>query len=724
MTRKQLLNFLVVLLYSFNAKALSTDTIFTKDKFNAYIGLQSEVLIDDSDTMTLQDVINSPLLQKSTTLVSNLGAGFGTAWIQFVIHNNIPEQDYILNIENSFLQNVTLYNVSSNGQLIYKDSVSKDLPFWERKSKVSNPFFQINIPPGTSKKYLLKIKSPTQLIVPIRLGTMEGALFYELMKAILRGIYFGVVLGIMFYNLFIYYSTKDKSYLYFIFYMVSVGLVQLSITGYGFKYIWPFAPNFEKLSLFIFPTLTTISSIGFTRYFLYVKDYLPRFNKVLSGINLLYILLTLNAFWGNQVISYNLLNILGLPLALMLIGAGVYIWTKHRYRPALVFLIAWALFLVSVIVFVLKDVGVLPYNLITISSLQLGSGATIILLSIAVADKINLYKMQKENFQRQAIDTAKENERILKEQNVVLETNVKERTKELQSSNLHLEKTLKELKETELYLVESEKMASLGQLTAGIAHEINNPINFVTSNVNPLRRDIEVIKDIVVKIEMIGLQESSNEEKLALIKGLKEEEEYDYIIKEIEFLLKGIQEGASRTSEIVKGLRLFSRLDEDSIKLVNINEGLDATLTIINNLLQDKITVTRHFDENALIECYPGKLNQVFLNTLTNAVHAIQERWKQEPKGSITIETKRTEDKFIVTFKDNGIGMTEETKKKLFEPFFTTKQVGVGTGLGLSISWNTIMKHNGDIQVDTQYGEGTSFSYILPIHASKNEITD
>src|SRR5690606_13486800 len=193
------------------------------------------------------------------------------------------------------------------------------------------------------------------------------------------------------------------------------------------------------------------------------------------------------------------------------------------------------------------------------------------------------------------------------------------------------------------------------------------------------------------------------------------ENDYDYLIKEIDYLLQGIAEGALRTSEIVKGLRLFSRLDEDDVKRADLQEGLDSTIAIINHMLNGRIEVIRDYANIPAVECFPGKLNQVFLNMMSNAIHAIQEKWGEQHGGQLTIRTFADADNVYVGIADNGAGMSEDTKRKLFEPFYTTKDVGVGTGLGLSIAWNTIKKHNGNIQVDSEIGVGTTFTMAIPI---------
>jgi len=278
-----------------------------------------------------------------------------------------------------------------------------------------------------------------------------------------------------------------------------------------------------------------------------------------------------------------------------------------------------------------------------------------------------------------------------------------------------LNKTLEDLKQTQTQLVESEKMASLGQLTAGIAHEINNPINFVTSNINPLKRDIDIMFSAINEIENVSMSDSSIADKKKQIKEYKEEVDFDYLTLEIDHLIKGISEGAKRTAEIVKGLKVFSRLDEDDLKKTNINEGLESTMVIANNLLGNKIKVIKEYGNLPLAECYAGKLNQVFLNLISNAVYAVKKRFEENSGGEITIKTAYDNENILIKIKDNGIGMDADTQKKIFEPFFTTKDVGEGTGLGMSIAYNTIKKHNGQITVSSTHGEGSEFFLKIPI---------
>jgi len=278
----------------------------------------------------------------------------------------------------------------------------------------------------------------------------------------------------------------------------------------------------------------------------------------------------------------------------------------------------------------------------------------------------------------------------------------------LKTKNKELELTMNQLKETENQLVQSEKMASLGQLTAGVAHEINNPVNFVMANVNPLRNDISDVLEIMKKYDETII-ENKLDDNFASVDKLKKELEYSSLLEEIENLLRGIEDGGKRSAEIVKGLRNFSRLDENEMKLASINEGIESTLLMLKSDFKNRIEVIKDYGKLPEILCFPGKLNQVFMNVLSNAGQAI------ENNGQIIIKTYAEENNLYVSIKDSGHGMTEETKNNMFDPFYTTKDVGKGTGLGLSISYGIVQDHNGEIKVNSEIEKGTEILLILPI---------
>ncbi|MGZ8556934.1 MAG: sensor histidine kinase [Chitinophagaceae bacterium] len=279
------------------------------------------------------------------------------------------------------------------------------------------------------------------------------------------------------------------------------------------------------------------------------------------------------------------------------------------------------------------------------------------------------------------------------------------------TANNALETTVADLKAAQAQLIQAEKMASLGQLTAGIAHEINNPINFVTANIQPLKDDLADILKIIARYEKV-ISEKGIEKDFLEVEQFKQDAKIDLTMKEVNNLLKGIEDGAMRTSEIVKGLRNFSRLDQNVFRRANLNESLDSTLTLLQNTYKNRIEIIKQFGAIPEVDCFPGQINQVLMNILSNAIQAIPQ------SGSIHIKTWQANDMVKISISDTGTGMTEETRKKIFDPFFTTKDVGKGTGLGLAISFGIIQKHNGEIEVFSKLGEGTEFIIRIPINQS------
>ena len=261
----------------------------------------------------------------------------------------------------------------------------------------------------------------------------------------------------------------------------------------------------------------------------------------------------------------------------------------------------------------------------------------------------------------------------------------------------NLEKTNHELQEMQAQLIQSEKMASLGLLVAGIAHEINTPIGAVNSMHDTSVRAIQKLKDLVAELNL---------DEAGKIRAAK-------VFEAIDSSNKVIKSGTERVGGIVRRLRSFARLDEAELKTVDIHEGLEDTLTLINHQIKNRIEVIKNYGQLQKISCYPGKLNQVFLNLLNNAHQAIA------GKGTISITTSSDESNVYIEIKDTGSGIPRENLSQVFDPGFTTKGVGVGTGLGLSICYQIITDHKGEIKVESREGKGTTFTIVLPNNLDK-----
>ena len=706
--------FFLILLFTVS-NAYSKIIVYTDYSKNIQIGNSLEIFIDSSSEMNINEVINFNKFKPSESQVPNLGISSSSFWIKFTLRNESENDNLLLEYKQPFIDEIRYCEFDSNTKKIILDKKSGDnYIFNSREYDCQNILFKIEIKKGQEKEIYLNIKSGEQILLPISIGTNKTIMESNHVSDLIFGIYCGIIIVMFFYNLFIYFTIRDKLYLKYVLYILAIGLTQSALLGYPFQFLWPNYPWFANQSVYLFSCLVSISALEFVKSFLQTKTQAPNLHKISFVFTFLYILTGALSLFGSFNLSYFFVlgNAAMLSFFMLLLGLNIL---KNGFKPAKFFLIAWSSMLLGIIIYVFKDFNLLPNNSFTNYTMPAGSALEVILLSLALADRINILKKEKELSQAQTLNALRENERIITEQNVFLETKVTERTSELKRSNNELYTTLSELKQTQSQLVNAEKMASLGQLTAGIAHEINNPINFVVSNVKPLRRDIEDIYELVKKYEQINLASNLNND-LESVTNFKKEIDYDYIKEEISILLKGIEEGAIRTADIVKGLRVFSRLDENDLKRTNILEGLDSTLSLLNTEINGYIDLEKKYSVLPDIECYPGKLNQVFMNILNNAIFAIKENKTRIEKGLLII-TATADDKFVkLSIKDNGIGMSDAVKLKIFEPFFTTKDVGKGTGLGMSITFSIINDHNGKIEVETAIGKGTEFILYLPIN--------
>jgi signal transduction histidine kinase len=690
---------------SLNAKLLENIVVY--DSLSpTLVGKRIAVYLPESEVgfNDARKAVYHPLVKD----VPNLDIQKNSVWLRFKVQNKSHASALVLHIDNSTLDEAELFWFDPSKNAPDSILITKSVPISERRQQSSEFLFRIDLKDTVLVEYFLRIKSEQPLILPISVSRP-----YEFMKVIvkknwLNGMYFGLILVMACYNFFLFISTKRSSYFYYVIFIVTAGITQLMLKGIALQYFWPKYPFFELYGLVLFASISGIFGLLFTRKFLNLKQDFRILNKLVL-VSILPFLVSLICVPFNREIAFLFMRNSTFVGALITLVASVIVYRKTKQMAHFFFLMAWSVLILGSVIYLLFNYGILSYNTFTNYAVQLASAIEMTLLSLALASHINILEEEKEESRKTTLRLIRENALMVEQQNVILEEQVTKRTEELVQKNEILNQTYMDLKEAQSKLVVAEKMSSLGQLTAGIAHEINNPINFVASNVNPLRRDINELLELLQKMEEIIGQEGSKDEHLKKIAAYKEDIDFDYLKSEIEFLLKGIQEGAGRTADIVKGLRVFSRVDEAEFKTADINDGLKSTLVIVNNMLND-ISVIVDCRPVPPVLCFPGKLNQVFLNIITNAVSAIRTKFGSENGGELRVKTYQDEDgKICVSISDNGIGMDEATLTKVYEPFFTTKDVGEGMGLGMSIVFSIIKEHNAVIDVTSKPNEGTTF---------------
>ena len=668
------------------------------------IGRSTSHYVDSTATMPLDEVVQRLReFQPSSGDIPRFGLTKHAHWLRFTLKNESQESSVLLAIPYSGIDELDVYLDKEHG---FEHVVSSGLEKGNGSmaSLGSDFVFELPVASGTSREVLVRMMGFKHLHAPINVGTTGAINESRTGRLVSLGLYIGIMTVLFMYNFFVYISTRDKNYLLYILSIVALSCTQLSLQGQGpFNHIHINGWITSRSGLF-FNLLAIPLGYEFARGFISTRKFVPRMDRWVPLIYVAIAVIGCVYLFVDPWIGQEMGNSISGIAALYLLTMGIIAYRKGS-RQARFFLLAWTSFLIGVILFVLKDEGVIGYTPLTVYAMPIGSAIEGILLSFGLADRINVLRREKEQSQAEALAISQENERIIREQNIMLESKVRERTHALQESN-------EDLKRTQTQLVNAEKMASLGQLTAGIAHEINNPINFITSNVEPLRRNIA---DIVEMIEGYrGLEAENTAVQLAELHARAERMGLQDSISELDDIIASIAEGSSRTAEIVRGLRNFSRLGEDDLKDADLNEGLRSTLTVLGPQYRDKVSFSLELGDIPKVECFPGKVNQVFMNILTNAAQATIAHTGLNERH-VRVRTYSDGEHVTVCIADNGTGMSEEVKAHIFDPFFTTKPVGEGTGLGMAIVYGIVQDHQGRIDIETMPGAGTEFRITLPL---------
>ncbi len=699
-TRSLVLPLFALLALSLHAQPVH---VLEKDALNRPSGEAMEVLSVAHGTLGPEEALRAAGYARSVEDVINLHISGNDHWLRTRLGNATGSDKLVVYIPYWEIDELDAY--AWNGrELVPLARIGQAVGADDRVGAYPEMAFDVDLPTVGSTTLLMRVRSVKQLQLPVTFTTREHILGERGNRNLLSGSYLGLMVFLVLYNFFVFLSMRDRGYLHYVLYILTLCLAQLTLHGVGQAHLWPGMPRFAASASVIFTLASMLFAGSFTRRFLGLPTLLPRMDRILKGAMVLIGITLLIHLVHSRAVGYQLAHALTGPYSLLLIVVAVMA-IRSGSRAARFFLVAWGFFLAGVVVYILRDVGVLPWNDLTTYSIPLGSAIEGVLLSFGLADRINILRKEKERSQADALRALQENERLVQEQNQLLERKVRERTEALQESN-------DTLKRTQAQLVSAEKMASLGQLTAGIAHEINNPINFISSNVPPLRRNMQDLLEVLQHYQRLNVDDGP--EVLAGIRALEKRLDLATTLEEMEDIVASIAEGSSRTAEIVRGLRHFSRLDEHDLKEADLNEGIRSTLAILAPQYRDKVTVQLELQQLPPVECYPGKLNQVFMNIITNGIQATIDK-AGDHERVLCVRTVCSEDEAHVTISDNGVGMSHDVMERIYDPFFTTKPVGEGTGLGMAIVYGIVQEHGASISVESAPGIGTSFQLRIPL---------
>lgn len=356
------------------------------------IGKQVEILEDTSAALTIDEVNAHGKFTPSFEDTPNFGVSASAFWVRLNIRNNSAEDNLFLELAYPRIESVTLY--STERGKAKKETISWNDAFDKRHVKHQNIVFKLDIPRQTTQTYYLRIHGSEQIVVPLIVRSEMGLFQFALTNEIISGIHIGVLLVMMLYNFFVYFSIREKSYLYYVLYILFIGLTQTTITGYTFKFLWPGTPAFNEYSIILFPALAGSFALLFFQNFLHIRERSTTNYRIITAIIVTYGVAVLFNLIGLNMVSYRIIDLLAPSAALFALVVALML-SMEGYRPAKFFLVAWSMFLIGIVLYSLRNLNILPYNSFTNYTMQAGTAIEVILLSFALADKINIFKRRR-----------------------------------------------------------------------------------------------------------------------------------------------------------------------------------------------------------------------------------------------------------------------------------------------------------------------------------------
>lgn len=631
-------------------------------------------------------------------------------WFRVEVNNQTPDE-FFMHFVYSGTERISVYEVADN-QVIEQRKLGRldaEQQDYFRYSKLFYPMQvrQGGLASGQTHTFYVYMEGiyTTCLYVNARsaIKLME-VIHYE---DLFYGLYYGFLLIIVVYGFLLFIRLRDHDTFRYAVWVLSIGLQLALYRGFTTEFLWPTNHAFELYGSAL-AGLTGMLHVLFTISLLRLRRHQPMYYRlawvVFSAYVLGIILFVVTTYWREQAgRTIDILPPIALVEGVFCLAAAITAY-RHGFRPALYYIIGNLAFFMSIFVFIQYAGGKLAHSFWAYNSIHIGSGIEIIMFTLALVYKVNMLKKRKEEAVREQLKLVQANKQLVDEQNAQLEAKVRQRTDELNIQKNELQTTLTTLQTTQEQLIQKEKMASLGELMAGIAHEIQNPLNFVNNFAEVSAEMMDELKD--------EIEADHKTDALALA---------DELVPN----LQKINHHGKRAEAIVRDMLQHSRSVAESYQPTDLNDLADECLQLAYQGLRAKdktINAQLHTDFDPAIQrvaLMPQEFSRVLLNLYNNALYATHEKQKKmgtDYQPQIWVSTHLENGQVVLRIKDNGTGIPPDLVNKIYQPFFTTKPPGQGTGLGLSLSYDIITKrHGGQLDVQTEQGVYTEFMITLPV---------
>ncbi|MBF0474327.1 MAG: hypothetical protein HQK59_00630 [Deltaproteobacteria bacterium] len=711
--------------------AMLDHPVMITDRENRYPLSRHLTYLEDKDNKwSIQDVISAPLAEAfrpAQEEIPNFGLTKSGFWIRIsLIYSpvyNRAEREWLLEIGYPLLHHVDLYQPNSSGRLEVRRA-GAIFPFSHREVSHRNFIFRLKMAPGQPQTIYLHIRSESSVQIPLNLWS-PVALAEEVATAQFGfGIYYGIMLVMLLYNLFLFLSIRDITYLYYILYIFGYGFFQFSLGGHGYAYIWPNSPWWAAHSIPFFIGVATFFGVQFTRLFLQTREHVPRLDRALNFIRVWAVLVVFLALVLDYAISIRFATLLAMFAAITIVITGIitYIRGVHAARY---FLLAWFTFMCGMIAYALKTFAIIPANFITTYGIQIGSAMEVILLSLGLGDRINTERKEKFSAQQIAlrtqerlVETLQEADKLKTEFLMNTEKKVEERTQELQATlkeietkNTVLQETFKQLQEAkEATESANKRLQELDQLKStflsSVSHELRTPLTSVLGFAKLIRKDfLKLFQPLVVGDAKRTRKADKVDEGLSII--IREGERLMRLINDVLDLAK-IEAGKIEWRDSAVSLGEVAR---------------EAGQAVSGHfLLNPAVRLIIETDENLpSVNADRDRIIQVVINLLNNAA-------KFTIEGEVVVSVTVVPPGLVrVSVRDTGMGIPPQDLDRVFDQFHqvytgeVSRERPIGTGLGLTICRQIIEHYNGRIWVESQPGQGSTFSFTLPGDQSVSE---
>jgi signal transduction histidine kinase len=640
--------FILLLPYSWLKSEIILDETFE----NLHLAQHIQYFEDKSDTLSLSSLQQMDFIPCQKPVI-NFRFSQSTYWLKLKLyHATSSPKTFKLDIGNHFLQHVDVYLLNPAGETTEHHSLGIHGQATKKQHTILDHCF-INLAAHAHYTLLLRVTSTSPLRLPLALRTVDSFQNNRRMVSNLSSFFYGVAIFLLLFGLFVFFSLKDKIYLYF-----NLSLLFMIIYQIGYDNLYPPVELFGNPG-FLLQKMNISILICMLFYFYFTETFFTHKSKpthhiltFLRSILIVNIVLFLFSFRFGNIMAYSVS-----PFIWIILTFITYKTYLKGQKEARFIVTATLVLLIAICTHILSNLGFLPFpSLVPLFALKLGYLGLIIFFALALVDR---YLTFQKNFTN------------------ILELKVEERT-------TALEDALTKMKMHQQQLIQSEKMASLGTLTAGVAHEINNPLNYINGGLNILE---ETLKD-----------------KTTTSQELKENTDLS---------LKMMHEGVDKASNIVMSLMTFAHRGKSTLHMTNIHTIIDNTLLFLSSQLPDDTNIIRNYRLEENIPLFQDKMHHILINIFENAFFALK-AWKETPEKELIISTEKRDNKARISIENTGHHISDEHLSQLFDPFFTTKDPGQGTGLGLSITYSLVLEHGGAITAENTEA-GVKFIIDLPL---------